>query len=334
MAKNAPKAKTEGEILALLKKPDPQLFKVGRYIALQLSGVERDLFSDIREAESGNYIISGLTKQVTELDFTAFTFAVGQILYNQSYKSGNEDINSGLKREEAKSLSRKTGEQLYNGNIVTSLNELCRLAYGVQEPTTELKKKMATLIDTIDKKPVEIKFPNGDKLESKLCVTMNKYAREKDGAILYDLYLNPIFGSQIQKQFGELPQDVIASLENSCKKKKQRKQAAHYLLLRWLSVQDKRYPHKLTIDVIIYELRMEEYFKKNKGMAEKQLLSICKSMEDIGILSSHEISYRETGKGKRIESITFHLNPNYIRDTKETEAALDGTEETGNNKAT
>ena len=327
MADKTPKEKKD--FSQVLSKPDPSTFKLGRYAALQLSKVERNLFTDMEEAESGNYIISGLTKQVTELDFTAFTFAVGQILYNQSYKSGNEDVNSGLKREEAKNLSRKTGETLYNGNIVTSLNELCRLAYGVKEPTTELKKKLSTLIETIDKKPVEIKFPNGDKLESKLCVTMNKYTREKDGAILYDLYLNPIFGSQIQKQFGELPQDVIESLENSCRGKKQRKQAAHYLLLRWLSIQDKRYPHKLTIDVIIQELRMEEYFKKDKGKAEKQLLSICKTMEDIEILSTHEVEYRDTAKGKRIDSITFHLNPNYIRTTKEAEAAMDGAEGQG-----
>ena len=327
MADKTPKEKRD--FSQVLSKPDPSTFKLGRYAALQLSKVERNLFTDMEEAESGNYIISGLTKQVTELDFTAFTFAVGQILYNQSYKSGNEDVNSGLKREEAKNLSRKTGETLYNGNIVTSLNELCRLAYGVKEPTTELKKKLSTLIETIDKKPVEIKFPNGDKLESKLCVTMNKYTREKDGALLYDLYLNPIFGSQIQKQFGELPQDVIESLESSCRGKKQRKQAAHYLLLRWLSVQDKRYPHNLTIDVIIQELRMEEYFKKDKGKAEKQLLSICKTMEDIEILSTHEVEYRDTAKGKRIDSITFHLNPNYIRTTKEAEAAMDGAEGQG-----
>ena len=320
------------DISTILAQPEPPVFKVGRFAALQLSKVERDLFTDMEEAESGNYIISGLTKQVTELDFTAFTFAVGQILYNQSYKSGNEDVNSGVKREVAKRLSNETRETLYNGNIITSLNELCRLAYGVQEPTTELKKKMVTLIDTIDKKPVEIKFPNGDKLESKLCITMNKYTREKDGAILYDLYLNPIFGFQIQRQFGVLPQDVIASLEKSCKKKNQRKQAAHYLLLRWLSVQDKRYPHKLTIDVIIQKLRMEEYFNKNKGMAEKQILSMCITMEDIGILSSHEVAYREAGKRKRIDNITFHLNPKYIRTTQEKEAALDETEGTGNSK--
>lgn len=296
------------------KEPLPT-FKVARDAILQLSKVERNLFTDIEEAESGNYIISGLQKYVTELDFTAFTFAVGQILYNQSYQSGNEDINSGIKREKAKTLSKKVGETMYNGNIVTSLSELCRLAYGT-EPTTELKKKMATLIDTIDKKPVEIKFPNGDLLESKLCVTMDKYTREKDGAILYNLYLNPIFGSRIQNQFGELPQDVIAKLDKACKGRKQRKQAAHYLLLRWLSVQDKRYSHTLTIDTLIHEIRMEEYFSKNRGMADKQLLSVLDTMVDVGILSKYDIEY-SSGKRRHIAKVTFHLNQNFIRLTKE-----------------
>ena len=328
--------KTKRDISLILERTEPPFFKVGRYAALQLSRVERDLFTDMEEAESGNYIIKGLSKQVTELDFTAFTFAVGQILYNQSYKSGNADINSGIKRKEARSLSekfsRKPEETLYGGSIVTSLNELCRLAYGVQEPTTELKKKMSTLIDTINQELVEIRYPNGDKLESRLCATMNKYTREKDGAILYDLAVNPIFGLDIQRQFGELPQDVIATLEKSCKEKKQRKQAAHYLLLRWLSVQDKRYPHKLTINSCIIELRMEEYFKKNKGMAEKQILSICDAMKDIGILAHYEPDYKETGKGKRIDSITFYLNPTYIRTNQETEINPDRAEAKKNNK--
>ena len=336
MAKNTPeRQKQKGlktEVALEYIKPEPPFFKHGRFAALQMAEVERDLFSDMREAESGNYIISGLTKQVTELDFTAFTFAVGQILYNQSYRSGNEDINSGLKRELSKKPTEATGEPQYYGSIVTSLNELCRLAYGIEEPSTELRKKMVTLIDTIHKQPVEIKFPNGDRMESVLCATMGKYTRAKDGAILYDLHLNPIFGSQIQRQFGELPQDVILCLEKSCKEKKQRKQAAHYILLRWLSVQDKRYSHKLTIDVIIQLLRMEEYFKKNKGMAEKQLLSICDTMVDIGLLSNYEVADKDTVKGKRIDSITFHLNPNYIRTTQEKGEALDGAEETGDNK--
>lgn len=323
MAKNTPKNK-HGEQITTLMGKEPPFFKVGRYATLQLSAIEKDLFTDMYEKESGNYIISGLTKQVTELDFTAFTFAAGQILYNQSYKSGNENINSGLMRAEAKSLSLKTGETLYNGYIVTSLYELCRLAYGVQEPTTELKKKMATLIDAIDEKIAEIKFPNGDKLQSKLCSIMNKYTRAKDGAIVYNLFLNPIFGCQIINQYGELPQDVIATLDKFCKKERQRKQAAHYILIRWLSVQDKRQSHKLYIETLIQELRMEDYFRKDKGKAEKQLLSVCNTMVGIGILKSYDTEYTEIGRRRRIRSITFYLNPNYNKLDKGTEAAPDG----------
>lgn len=314
--KERPKSIEQPQELLSGKEPLPT-FKVARDAILQLSKIERNLFTDIEEADSGNYIISGLQKYVTELDFTAFTFAVGQILYNQSYQSGNEDINSGIKREKAKTLSKKVGETMYNGNIVTSLSELCRLAYGT-EPTTELKKKMATLIDTIDTKPVEIKFPNGDLLESKLCTTMDKYTREKDGAILYNLYLNPIFGSRIQNQFGELPQDVIAKLDKACKVRKQRKQTAHYLLLRWLSAQDKRYSHTLTIDTIIQEVRMEEYFRKDRGKADKQLISILDTMVDIEILSKYDIEY-SSGRRRHIAKVTFHLNQNFIRQTKDKE---------------
>ncbi len=307
--------------LPLLEKELPQHFKLARDAALQLSKVERNLFTDMEEAQSGNYIISGLTKQVTELDFTAFTFAVGQILYNQSYQSGNTDTNSGVSRKKADKVSKQLGTDTYKGEVIVSLSELCRLAYGA-EPSTETKKKMAALIDTFHKTPVRVKFPNGDEVENYLCVKMGKYTREKDGAVIYDLYLNPIFGSRIQNQFGELPQDITAKLSKVTKKKT----AAHYLLLRWLSVQDKRYSHTLTIDTIIQELRIEDDFRVNRGRAEKQLLSICKAMVDVGILSKYDAEY-SSGKRKRIQRITFHLNQNFIRlpkEDKETERTSKG----------
>ena len=150
---------------------------------------------------------------------------------------------------------------------------------------------------------------------------MDKFTREKDGAILYDIYLNPIFGYHIQKQYGLLPQDIISRLENSCKKNKQRKTPEHYLLIKWLCVQDKRTPHPLNIGEIITELRMEKYFKKDRGKAEKHLLSICETMVDIGMLSRYEVADRETKKGKRIDKITFHFNPDFTRTAKETEGA-------------
>lgn len=288
----------------------PDYFRISRDATLQLSKIERDLFTDMEESQSGNYIISGIEKNITALDFTAFTFAVGQILYNQSYKSGNTDINSGIKREEAPKYSKDTGKQAYSGTIATSLNELCRLAYGT-EPSTELKKKMATLIDTIDKKTVSIKYPNGDTSLHRLCVMMDRYTRKEDGAVFYNLQLNPIFGSRIKNQFGELPQDITAKLSEATRKKT----AAHYLLLRWLSAQDKRHPHPLTIDFIIQELRMEEFFRKDRGKADKQLLSVCDAMVKIGILSKYETEYT-SGKRSHIKKITFYLNPIFIRDTK------------------
>lgn len=317
MADNTPKIKKG--ISFKIEKPAPPFFKLGRDAILQLSSVERNLFTDLEEAESGNYIISGLPK-ITEFDFTAFNFALAQILWNQSYKSGNQDINSGISRVIAKKHTQELGMELYSGIIDVSRKELCCLAYGVQEPTTEMEKKIENIISTLHKTPVKIKFPNGNIIENWLCTMGSRYYRKKDNALFYNLHINPIYGSRIQTQFGELPQDVIQSLESSCKKKKQRKTAAHYILLRWLSVQDKRSPHTLTIGSIIIELRMEEYYKKNKGMAEKQLLSICDTMVDIGILSSYDPVYRETGKGNRIEKITFHLNPNYIRPQKGAEA--------------
>lgn len=300
------------QLSVILSKDIPTHFKIGRDAALQLSKVERNLFTDMEEQQSGNYIVSGLTKKISELDFTAFTFAVGQILYNQSYQSGNTDVNSGVSRKKATRVSQQTGETAYKGEIIASLSELCRLAYGT-EPDTQHKKRMASLIETFHKTPVKVKFPSGDEVENYLCVTMDKLTREKDGAVLYHLYLNPIFGSRIQNQFGELPQDIIARLSASTK----RKTAAHYLLLRWLSVQDKRYPHTLTIDTIIQELRMEEDFKGKRARAEKQLLSICKAMVDVGILSKYNVDYKSSGKRKYVERITFHLNQNFIRLPKE-----------------
>ena len=136
--------------------------------------------------------------------------------------------------------------------------------------------------------------------------------------MLYNLYLNPIFGSRIQNQIGELPQDVIAKLDKACKGRKQRKQAAHYRLLRWLSVKDKRYSHTLTIDTIIQEVRMEEYFRKDRGKADKQLISILDTMVDIEILSKYDIEY-SSGRRRHIAKVTFHLNQNFIRQTKDKE---------------
>ena len=304
----------QGESSSLLRKNLPPTFKTSRNAGLQLSKLERDLFTDMEERESGNYIISGISKRVSQLDFTAFTFAVGQILFNESFLHGNEDVNSGIERREAKQLSRTTGEPYFSGVIAVTLKELCLKGYGAD--TSENRKRMDTLIDTIHKAPVEIKFPNGDTLKTYLCTKQSVFQRAEDNATTYTLHLSPIFGIDIKHSFGELPQDVILQLDSACRKKKQRKQPAHYLLLRWLCLQDKRTPHTLTIDTLLYELRMEDYFREHPALAERQLLAVCEAMKDIGILSSFQATYSTSGKRQRLAKITFNLNPAYLREPK------------------
>lgn len=310
----------ENEVLFTPQKDaPPDNWKMGRDGALQLAKVERTLFTTMEEAESGNVIISGISDKVSKNDFEAFSFAALQVLYNQSYQSGNEDINSGISRSRANNISSKIGSEVFGGEIVPTLNELIRFGYGT-EPTTELKKRVDNLIDVLHKNEVRIKFPNGDEVEAVLCAKIGKFKRKADGAVAYHLFLNPIFGSRIATQFGELPQDIMLKLAQSCKKKKQKLSPEHRSLLRWLSLQDKRYPHTLNIGTIIQELDMEEYYQKDKGKVERQLLSICDTMVDLTLLSSYEAERTDVKGRQRISKITFHLNPTFIRPSKEIEA--------------
>ena len=269
----------------------------------------------MEERESGNYIVSGLNKKVTELDFTAFSFAVGQILYNQSYQSGNVETNSGISKTISRKMSKTFEQQAYTGDIVTSLNDLCRLAYGVEAPDQRQRKTMSTLIDVIHSTPVTIQTPKGAKIESILCACMEKYTAE-DGAISYNLHLHPIFCHGVANNFAELPQDLTKRLSGATKKKT----LSHYRLIRLLSNQDKRKPFVRTIAQLLADLALDEAYNKDRGRTEKQLLSVIDSMKDIELLSSYDIEYMTIRNKKAIGKITFHLNRDFIRHTQEPEA--------------
>lgn len=49
------------------RKRPPITFRMGRDAHLQLAKVKRDLFTDLEEKESGNYIVSGLERSVSNL---------------------------------------------------------------------------------------------------------------------------------------------------------------------------------------------------------------------------------------------------------------------------
>ena len=290
--------------------PTPPTYKLGRNAIFQIAKIQRDLFTDIEEMESGNYIVSGLPRKITGTDFSAFSFAVGHILYNQSYQSGNTDTNSGLSKQIALKMRDQTGHTYYGGEIVASLKDLCRYAYGEEEPNKIQRAAMATLIDTIHSTPVTITFPNGDKVKAFLCVKMGVYTRAKDGAVTYHLILNPIFCENVKRNFAEFPQDLIKRLTAITKQKTE----AHYRLIRLLGLQNKRKPFIRWIDQLIEDLGLTEAYKVQRSRTEKQIKKLIKEMEALGIIiPPTEIETDMVGRKERISKVTFHLNPNFVR---------------------
>lgn len=318
------KYKREGEAkklnaLALWEEvgdyPTPDTFKIGREISLQLAKVERDLFTDIEERESGNYIVSGLSRKVTEMDFSAFSLAVGQILYRQSYQSGNTDTNSGLTQTIAPRLKDQTGHTYYGGEIVTTLKDLCRYAYGEEDPNKVQRAAMVTLIDTLHSTPVGVTFPNGDKIEAHLCVKMGRYTRKKDGAVFYHLILNPIFCENVRRNFSEFPQDITMRLTASTKQKTD----AHYKLLLLLGRQDRRKPFIRNIDTLLEELGLIEAYKKDTTRTEKKLLKLFGDMKKMGLLKDFQTETYISRRKKRISKVTFTINPDFVKKAKDDE---------------
>ncbi len=290
--------------------PVPENYKMGRDVLFKFGDMERDFFKEAEERASGFYIVRGLERKLTETTFQAFCFAVGQTLYNQSYQSGNEDINSGISKRESKQLARP-GEKHYFGEIVTTLNDLCRLAYGVDEPSTQMKKEMDSLIETIDRSPVKITMPNGDTLESKICARMDVYTRAKDGAKTYRLFTHPLFSSNVKKNFGLFPQDLTKRLSEAT----ERKTAAHYRLIALLGRQDARKPFIRTAEQLLNDLGLLSAYKAQKGRTVKLLISIFDSMKEVGLITRYEIEYMERPgrKTKTPSKFTFTLNEGFAK---------------------
>jgi hypothetical protein len=284
-------------------KQVPNTFRMGRDAHLQLAKVKRDLFTDLEEKESGNVIISGLDGKATKTDFMAFGIAVTQALYNQSYQSGNLKTNSGITQTIAQKLSKDMGETMYLGDIAVSLKDLCRYGYGETEPTTKQKKSMATLIETLDKTPVVIKYPNGDTRECKLCAMMERYTRAADGAVAYSLHLAPIFCSNVVRNFGELPQDIIKRIKTTTK----RVTEAHYVLAELLGIQKKGSTFVRYIAQLVDDLGLLETYKKDRSRTEKQLLSLFDTMQKAQLTTDYEVEYTTLRGKKCMNRVSFQI---------------------------
>lgn len=299
----------------------PPTFKKGRELTLQLAKVERDLFTEIEEQQSGNYIIRGLELSVSPVDLEAFCMAIGQELYNQSYLYGNTEQNSGISRRIAEKLQIGTGISYHMGEVIVTLNDICRKGYGVENPDKSQKKAMEALIKTLDKHEAHITFSDGNTLDAKLCVTLNKYTDHKNGgAITYHLILNPIFCNKVATSYALYPQDVTLRLSKAIAKRKGKKTAAVYKLLNLLAIQDNRKPFVRHTAQLLTELALMEAYKMTPARIEKQLVSAFDVMCDIGIALKYEIEYYKSKRGRKaISKVTFTLNPNFAKPISQSE---------------
>ncbi len=303
---NKPTAATGTILLSpeVAKKHIPNTFKMGRDTHTQLKEVKHSLFE---KQESGEIKISGLYGIVTKMDFTAFGIAVSQVLCNQSYQCGNTDTNSGLSQEIAKKISKEMGTTMYVGDIEVSLKDLCRYGYGETEPNTKQKKSMATIIKTLDKTPVIIKYPNGDIRESKLCATMDRTIRAKDGAVIYNLHLAPIFCNSAVRNFGELPQDIMKRTKANSK----RLTEAHYELIEILGEQMNGSSFIRYIDDkvggFVDELGLLDSYKAQRVRTEKQLLSLFETMKCARLITDYKVEYKTHGSKKHMNKVAFQI---------------------------
>lgn len=290
----------------LSEKSVPDTYKSGRVGQLILAKAQKDrnLFTDVWERESGDFVLYGTEGDFSPVDFIAFRTGVSKILYNQSFQSGNEDLISGLKREEAKRISAFSKKSTYAPVIAFSLNDLCRAGYG--ELTHEQRKKQAAIIQNFRLKDYPLMAPNGDILELPIINQLARYIRKRDGAIYYILQLNP-FWNDMAKGWAEIPQDYSQRLAALPIKRTE----ALLLLSELLIYTDKRKPLHRNIGTLVEELQLTDAYKKDAKRTEEQLISYFEGMITTGVIKSYEV---EKGKVKRriaITKVTFHFDPSF-----------------------
>lgn len=295
------------------ENPTPPTFLMSRGVQVRVAEWKDTIWAAIEAQETGDYIISGETRAISGTDFMHFQFGAAQILYNQSYQSGNEETNSGLTTIVAKGMVERTGHTYYEGHIVASLNDLCRLSYGVAEPSTKQKKAMEKLLLALHRNFVTIQYPNGDTSNQPLVYIRDRFTRAKDGAVFYWLSLNPIFCESVKRNYSEFPQDLTKRLSGVTK----RTTEPHLHLISLLGMQMRtKTPYTITIPVLIKKLQMESVYKSNRGRAEKQLLSICDDIVKMGQITKYETETEYKRGRKSLSKIHFYLNPNFVRKKK------------------
>lgn len=295
----------------------PKTYKLGRAWLRQAPAVQKNLLYCLTHPdESGGQIVQGLPKGVSEYTLSAFIQAAQQTLYNQSVMAHNDDINSGFAREKSTRLSDS-----YQGNILVTLNDLCRLGFGSKDPSTRERREMDRMVRLLHCFPVSIKYPEGV-YSFPVCITAGKFERETDKSITYHLILNPIFcGKEMLKNFGEFPQDatrrVRLAAETVGKRKGVKIQMTATLndLMQLIGMQDKRKPFVCTMDNLVRQLGTWEDYRKNRKRISDQLRTYFDVLKEARLLNPDMLLNPEEyidDDGSLV--LVFHLNKDFCRE--------------------
>lgn len=284
----------------------PKQQKVTRALILQSHQIQKSLFDESsylteedkkkeeQNKNQGIVVSSNLGKQISEYDFRAYILAAKLCLYDQSYIYHNEDILSGFEREEVDIKGIQAPKNgFHNGHINVTLNDLCRIGYGIPDnktPTTSQRNNMRNAIKVVHSTPIRITYPNGDWKETTLVMMQDHDYREKDGAELYHLILNPIFTTQ-EKGYGTILRGATTKLSlyliSKGKTGKAAKNAVHYAFLELISIQKKKDSDNIwtiTLESLLQHLSLQDYYKKNKKMVIQKLEDLFQTFFDLGYL--------------------------------------------------
>ena len=289
--------KTPEEKIGDIPRKLPKEQKISRAVVLQSHILQRSLFEELENPkpnESGEIIYSKLPSLISEYDFRAYMLASQLTLSDQSYLFHNEDINSGFIRDESNltkdlQLLDEKKHSYHNGHISVTLNELCRVGYGIPEgqaPSAAQRNNMRATIEAVDKTPIGVVYGNGDQKETYLIKIMGKYTRKEDGSETYYLVLNPIFTSY-GKGYGIMMRGATTKLSQYLISKGRTgrggKSAAHIAFLQLLSIQ-RGEEWKVSVGNLLQRLNLLEQYKKNKRRTLDRLKSIFEDFVGTGYI--------------------------------------------------
>lgn len=289
--------------------------KFGRAYEINKKEIELNLFSKIEESnemaiskgEDAPFVLSiGTTREsgVTLLSIKRVDHALREILYDQSYRSGNLEQNTGLAKDGVlvdctKITPEKIGgHSYYAAEIVEKLSVIATKAFG--KNTNDTRKQTENVLKALQEGITARNTFGDEKTRSMLWIKGVDYD-SKTKSKTFDIVLHPLYAKDVKKNFALHRHGVLDMIG--------RPTDAKLDLLSLLGIQDKRKPFIRYIGTLLEELNLVEQYKKNKARTLNTIEEAIEAMVACSILLNAPVV--EKNYRGDITKYTFTLNPNY-----------------------